>query len=294
MAYTVQSDHPVPVVDVLVFNDRGDMLLTRRDVEPFRGQWIVVGGRIDAQDDCAESAAVREAKEETGLDVELTHLVGVGTSTKDPRFFVSQVVYAARIAGGALTVTPEASEFRWASVADALKDDLAFNHHDLVAMYAARKDKLVPTPRSRYDEYYGRIFPFMQNEYPRFACVAAILNKKNEVLLARRARKPFVGAWDLPGGHLYVDETLEECLRREVREELGVACVPGELFHVYSDKGQNPKNADVAAVFFAKIQNERFLKNVEMDDFGYFPLDRLPAMAYKNDMILADVRQKIG
>lgn len=291
--YSVQSDHPVPVVDVLILNEKGEVLLTRRGVEPFRGSWIVLGGRIDVQDDSAEAAAAREAKEETGLDVELTHLVGVGTSQKDPRFFVAQVVYAARIAAGVPIVTPEVSEFRWASIEEALKEDLAFNHHELLEMYAARKNKLIPIERAGYSEHYGKHFPFSQNEYPRFACLAVILNDRKEILLAHRARNPFLGAWDLPGGHLYVDETLEECLKREIKEELGVGSTVGELFHVYSDKGQNPKNADVAAVFFATLESERFERNVEMDDFQYVSFDHLPGdIAYHNRLIIEDVQRR--
>lgn len=300
--YTVQSDHPVPVVNVIVLNDRDEILLTERSIPPYEGSWVLPSGRIDVQDDSAEHAAVREVKEETGLDVTLTHLVGVASNgqktpaTMDPRFFVVKAVYVARVRGGTLTKNAEARGFQWKSADDILANANAFgfNHRETVALYAENQSNLISIERSRYTDWYGKIFPYEQQKYPRFACLAVILNQQKEILLAHRARNPFRGAWDLPGGHLYVDETPEACLQREVKEELGVSCAVGALLQVYSDKGQNPKNADIAAVYFAAVEEGRFERNVEMDDFGYFPFHRLPEqVAYQNRRVIADVTKHL-
>lgn len=294
-SYSLQSDHPVPVVDIIVCNDNGDILLTRRDVEPYQGAWILPGGRIDVQDDSAEVAAVREVKEETGLDVSLTHLVDVCTSTDDPRFFVAQVVYAARVVGGDLTKNAEAGEFRWLRGEEAVQEKLGFNHREVLEHFLVH-EYTIPVSRQHYDEWYGRQYPYTQQEYPRFASMAIVLSEYSEVLLAHRAQKPFIGLWDFPGGHMHVGETPEECLRREVREELGVDCQMEELFHVYSDKGQNPKNADVAAFYFVTIPSDsHFIKNVEMDDFRYFPLAEIPReLAYQNQLVIEDLKKRLG
>lgn len=53
---------------------------------------------------------------------------------------------------------------------------------------------------------------------------AAILINDNQVFIARRSLKDTLpGKWEFPGGKLEPGETPEQCLHREIREELGVA-----------------------------------------------------------------------
>lgn len=63
-----------PCASVLIVKD-GKVLLAKRGREPFRGAYDIIGGFIEA-DELPEDAAVREAKEETGLDVKITSLLG--------------------------------------------------------------------------------------------------------------------------------------------------------------------------------------------------------------------------
>lgn len=89
-----QHRNPAPTVDVVIFDPaRGVVLVERRNPPP---GWALPGGFVDYGETC-EAAARREAKEETGLDVVLTGLVGVYSDpARDPRGHTLSVVYAAQ------------------------------------------------------------------------------------------------------------------------------------------------------------------------------------------------------
>ena len=69
---------------------------------------------------------------------------------------------------------------------------------------------------------------------------AVILNAKNQILIAQRnpEKGMLAGLWEFPGGKQEPGETLEACLQREIREELGVAVVVGRrlvsVAHAYT------------------------------------------------------------
>lgn len=70
---------------------------------------------------------------------------------------------------------------------------------------------------------------------------AAIIVKKNKILIAKRKSGDFLGGkWEFPGGKLEEGETLEECLKRELFEEFQIVAKVGSFFeenvHTYGDK----------------------------------------------------------
>ena len=86
--------NPVPTVDVLIHSAKQGIVLVERRNAPLG--WALPGGFVDYGESC-EAAAVREAKEETGLDVQLTGLLGVYSDpARDPRGHTISVVYTAQ------------------------------------------------------------------------------------------------------------------------------------------------------------------------------------------------------
>jgi len=71
-------------------------------------------------------------------------------------------------------------------------------------------------------------------DIPHFTVSAAVIRRNGKVLLAKRPSKGLLGGmWEFPGGKIEEDETLEQCLTREIREELDAIIQVGEPFGVY-------------------------------------------------------------
>lgn len=69
--------------------------------------------------------------------------------------------------------------------------------------------------------------------------VAVIRNEQGQILIDRRLEKGLLGGlWEFPGGKIEPDETVEDCIKREIREELGIEIAVGEhlltLDHAYT------------------------------------------------------------
>lgn len=124
MARTEYYDDPaapepnslVVAASAVVTDDQGRILLQRRTDS---GLWALPGGGME-MNDSLPGTAVREVKEETGLDVEITGLVGTYT---DPRHVIAytdgevrrqfNVCFRARVVGGELTISDESTELRF-------------------------------------------------------------------------------------------------------------------------------------------------------------------------------------
>jgi 8-oxo-dGTP diphosphatase len=117
-------------VDCLIFS--GDsILLIKRKFPPFEGQYALPGGFVD-EDETVESACIREAKEETNLDIINLKLVGIYSKPgRDPR---GRTVTAAFLAEAkdmsALKAGDDAKEVEL--VRDWKNAELAFDHRKII------------------------------------------------------------------------------------------------------------------------------------------------------------------
>ena len=138
--------NPKPTVDVLIELDGrpGTVVLIERANEP-RG-WAIPGGFVDEGEWLADAAA-REAKEETGLDVELRELFhAYSDPARDPRQHTVSTVFLARAAGTPVGADDAARAAVFAL--DALPSPIVFDHARILADYAAyRATGNRPPPR---------------------------------------------------------------------------------------------------------------------------------------------------
>ena len=123
--------HPVPTVDILIEMVGGGIILIKRKNPPYG--WALPGGFVD-YGESVETAARREAREETGLEVEALEQFRVYSEpARDPRHHTVSVAFTAAAVG-----TPKAADdakrvgvFR----AEALPDMLAFDHGEILRDY---------------------------------------------------------------------------------------------------------------------------------------------------------------
>jgi len=105
-----------------VFSLDGGILLIQRAIQPSYGKWVFPGGYVD-RGESLEAAALREVKEECGLDVRLTRLLGAYSSPDNP---VIVIAYTGEVTGGSLTVDEEGLCARAFRPAEIPWDQLAF------------------------------------------------------------------------------------------------------------------------------------------------------------------------
>jgi ADP-ribose pyrophosphatase YjhB (NUDIX family) len=114
----------VPSVNVVVVNDSGEILMIRRTDND---NWAVPGGAIDLGESVAE-AAVRETREESGIECEITGIVGIYSDPKHVILYTSNgevrqefsILLTAQPLSGQPTPSSESSEVRWLSEAEVL------------------------------------------------------------------------------------------------------------------------------------------------------------------------------
>jgi ADP-ribose pyrophosphatase YjhB (NUDIX family) len=109
-------DQPVVGVGAVIIRD-GKIALIKRGNEPARGKWTIPGGLVELAES-PEQAVVREAKEETGLDVEKPVLVDVVSNVDcndegKVKYHYVIIEYFVQVATGTAQASSDAVELRW-------------------------------------------------------------------------------------------------------------------------------------------------------------------------------------
>jgi A/G-specific adenine glycosylase len=118
---------------------------------------------------------------------------------------------------------------------------------------------------------------------PHYDVTAAVIRKKERILIAQRPTGGMLGGlWEFPGGKVEPGESLEECLRREIREELGVEIQVGQsvarvkhaythfriTLHAFECRLRKGRPRAIGA------SDWRWVKWDELDDFAFAVTDR--------------------
>jgi 8-oxo-dGTP diphosphatase len=129
-----KPETPLLTVDAIILNKPNKIVLIKRKNPPFKGQYALPGGFVDIGE-TVETACIREAKEETNINVKITQMVGVFSNPeRDPRGHTVTIAYLCE---------PKTKKEKPQAKDDALELDiidlsqidsleLAFDHKDII------------------------------------------------------------------------------------------------------------------------------------------------------------------
>ncbi|NTV91776.1 MAG: NUDIX hydrolase [Chlorobiaceae bacterium] len=122
--------------------NRSTVLLTRRNVKPFKGCWCLPGGHID-RGETALAAVIREVAEEIGLEfIDPAFLTCNDEIFPEFSFYAVVLAFYGTARGTPRLMPQEVTEFSWFPLHEALLLPLAFNHLQILDRYA----RLFPAP----------------------------------------------------------------------------------------------------------------------------------------------------
>lgn len=242
----LEFKNPIPVAGVLIVRD-GSVLLTRRAIEPRAGYWAFPGGFVE-RGETIEDAARRETREEVGLDVRITGIVGSPYSMVEE----GHLVIAFRgDADGEPAPGSEVSEVGWFAPDDIPWADIAFDTTKQ-ALRALMAEGLEAPPAHPHEVRFagtpapvelpshclrcgGPLRASDDHEDGHGMCTACsrplwqnpvagaslLVIRDGRVLLGRRGieGRAGYGIWAGPAGFAELGETIEETAQRELLEE---------------------------------------------------------------------------
>ncbi len=129
----LRQKYPFPVVDMIIKyyskgKFQGIVLVERKN---FPNGWAIPGGFVEYGESC-ENAAIREAKEETGLDIEIIKQLGTYSDPKrDPRIHTISTVFLCK-ARGKINSGSDAKKAKVFPLKEAEKMKLCFDHNRII------------------------------------------------------------------------------------------------------------------------------------------------------------------
>ena len=140
-------------------------------------------------------------------------------------------------------------------------------------------------------------YPFAY-KYPRPAvtadCVVITKEVQPKVLLIQRGHEPYKGKWAFPGGFMNMDETTEQCAKRELEEETGLVVTDLHQIGAYSKVDRDPRGRTITVAYLAIVDKPKAV--VGQDDAAkamWFTIDSLPPLAFDHDEIMGDAMKRI-
>ncbi len=124
--------NPALTVDIFIYNNKKEFILIKRKNEPFKNYWALPGGFVD-YGEIVENAAIREAKEETSIDVELKELINVYSNPdRDIRGHTVSIAYTAIGNFDNAKADDDAEDIGIFNLNDLSSIEIAFDHRQII------------------------------------------------------------------------------------------------------------------------------------------------------------------
>ena len=107
-----------------------------------------------------------------------------------------------------------------------------------------------------------------------------------KVLLIQRGIEPFKGKWAFPGGFMKIDETAEDCAKRELEEETGLKNTSVEQFYTFTDVNRDPRERVITIAHYALVRLSEVKGGDDASFAQWFSMDEIPSLAFDHDRIL--------
>lgn len=136
--------------------------------------------------------------------------------------------------------------------------------------------------------------------YPHPAVTAdivlfSVMEERLKVLLIRRKQAPYEGCWALPGGFVGIDESVDACAMRELKEETGLEGIYLEQLYTFGRPDRDPRERVISVAYFALTPMEGLSLNPGTDaaDARWFDLESLPELAFDHPDIIQVARERL-
>jgi 8-oxo-dGTP diphosphatase len=142
--------------------------------------------------------------------------------------------------------------------------------------------KIIDDKRRKHCEKCG--FTFWNNPKP---VVSVLIQRNGKILMLQRANEPFKDYWVLPGGFMCFEETAEEAVKRETKEETGLDVKIERIIGIYRIDN-DPRGMHVDIIYKGKADGKIKLSQ-EDGKYNYFAKNSLPEhIAYKHRTAIED------
>ena len=115
------------------------------------------------------------------------------------------------------------------------------------------------------------------------------------ILLIKRKIEPFKDRWALPGGLVLNEESLENAVERELKEETGISINYLEQLYSFGQPGRDPRNRVISIAYYGLVKPGTFHLNASTDasDVRWFNVDKQPALAFDHRDIVNQALKRL-